>query len=158
MDASPGVPHNLRPKAIGEPLPDVPPGTSCRPDKPVLLLRCREDEALRKRLETHLSILHEQGLISGWHDGRIEAGTEWDGAISENLEHAGIILLLVSADFLASSYIRDVEIAGAMKRHQAGTARVIPVILRPVDWHSAPFGNLEAASQGRQAGDAVEKP
>ena len=32
----------------------------------------------------------------------------------------------------------------AMERHEAGTARVIPVILRPVDWHTAPFGKLQA--------------
>jgi hypothetical protein len=31
-----------------------------------------------------------------------------------------------------------------MERHEAGTARVIPVILRPVDWRTAPFGKLQA--------------
>jgi hypothetical protein len=102
------------------------------------------DEALRKKLETHLSLLQEEGIISGWHDRRIVAGTEWDGAISEKLDQAGIILLLVSADFLASKYCRDFEVARAMQRHEAGTARVIPVILRSVDWHTAPFGKLEA--------------
>ena len=103
-----------------------------------------KDEALRKQLETHLSLLKDQGDIRGWHDRGIEAGTEWDGVIGQNLEEAGIILLLVSADFLASPYCKDVEIARAMERHEAGTARVIPVILRPVDWHSAPFGRLQA--------------
>jgi len=103
-----------------------------------------KDEALRKKLETHLSLLRDQGVIRDWHDRRIQAGSEWDGVISENLDNAGIILLLVSADFLASRYCRDVEIARAMKRHQAGTARVMPVILRPVDWHSASFGKLQA--------------
>jgi hypothetical protein len=103
-----------------------------------------KDEALRKKLETHLSLLQDQGIISGWHDRRIAAGTEWDGAISQNLEEAGVILLLVSADFLASRYCRDVEIKRAMERHEAGTARVIPVILRSVDWHTAPFGQLQA--------------
>jgi hypothetical protein len=103
-----------------------------------------KDEALRKKLETHLSLLQNQGVIRGWHDRRIEAGTEWDGVISENLEHAAIILLLVSADFLASKYCCDVEIKRAMERHDAGTARVIPVILRSVDWHTAPFGKLQA--------------
>ena len=98
----------------------------------------KKDKALRDRLETHLSMLQAQGVIVGWHDRRIEAGTEWDGTISEHLEEAGIILLLVSADFLATKYCRDVEIARAMERHEAGTARVIPVILRPVDaWHAA---------------------
>jgi hypothetical protein len=103
-----------------------------------------KDEALRKKLETHLSLLQDQGVISGWHDRRIVAGTEWDGAINKNLEEAGVILLLVSADFLASRYCRDVEIKKAMERHAAGTARVIPVILRSVDWHTAPFGKLQA--------------
>jgi hypothetical protein len=51
---------------------------------------------------------------------------------------------LVSADFLASNYSYDVEVQQAMARHHAGAARVIPVILRPVDWHSAPFGALQA--------------
>jgi hypothetical protein len=51
---------------------------------------------------------------------------------------------LVSADFLASDYCYDNEVQQAMARHDAGEARVIPVILRPVDWHSAPFGALQA--------------
>jgi hypothetical protein len=95
--------------------------------------------------------LQTQGVISGWHDRRIAAGTEWEGAISENLDKAGIILLLVSADFLASRYCRDVEIKRAMERHEAGTARVIPVIVRPCDWHSAPFGKLQALPQDGKA-------
>src|SRR3954454_20240504 len=118
-----------------------------RPAVPISLFYSysHKDEALRKRLETHLSLLQNEGVISGWHDRRIAAGTEWDGAISENLDKAGIILLLVSADFLASRYCRDVEVARAMERHEAGTARVIPAILRPVDgWQSAPFGKLQA--------------
>jgi hypothetical protein len=102
------------------------------------------DEALRKKLEAHLSLLQAEAVISGWHDRGIAAGIEWEGAISEQLDSAGIILLLVSADFLASRYCRDVEIKRAMERHEAGTARVIPVILRPVDWHTALFGKLQA--------------
>ena len=112
----------------------------------------KKDKALREKLEAHLSLLQDQGVISGWHDRRIEAGTEWDGTISEHLEEAGIILLLVSADFLATRYIRDKEIARAMERHEEGTARVIPVILRPVDaWHTAPFGKLQALPEKGKA-------
>src|SRR3954453_19850454 len=105
-----------------------------RPAAPVPLFfsYSKKDKALRDKLETHLSLLQSQGVISGWHDRRIEAGTEWDGAISENLDRAGIILLLVSADFLASRYCRDIEVARPMERHDNGEARVIPVILRPV--------------------------
>ena len=64
--------------------------------------------------------------------------------IDEHLNDAGIILLLVSADFLGSDYCYDVEMRRAMERDRDGTARVIPVILRPCDWVSAPFGRLQA--------------
>jgi hypothetical protein len=117
-----------------------------RPTAPISLFYSysHEDEALRKKLEAHLSLLQAEGFISGWHDRRIAAGTEWQGAIDNHLDEAGIILLLVSASFLASQYCQDVEVARAMQRHKAGTARVIPVVLRSVDWHTAPFGNLQA--------------
>ena len=55
-----------------------------------------------------------------------------------------IILLLISSDFIASDYCYDVEMTRAMERHEQGTARVIPVILRPCDWQHAPFGSLRA--------------
>ncbi len=103
-----------------------------------------QDEQLRDELETHLSILKRQGAIATWHRRQISAGTEWQGEIDAHLDSAQMILLLVSPDFLASDYIWDVEIQRAMERHATGLARVIPVLLRPVDnWQKAPFGELQ---------------
>ena len=59
-----------------------------------------EDERLRKKLETHLALLQQQGLITAWHDREISAGTEWANEINAHLETAQIILLLVSSSFL----------------------------------------------------------
>ncbi|WP_312794540.1 toll/interleukin-1 receptor domain-containing protein [Tianweitania sp.] len=103
-----------------------------------------KDEELRDRLEVSLKMLQRQGLIETWHDRRIIVGDELDRAISDNLEAADVILLLVSPDFLASDYCYDVELARALERHRAGEAVVIPVILRHCDWHAAPFGKLLA--------------
>ena len=103
-----------------------------------------KDENLRKQLEAHLSTLQSEGLISGWHDRKIGAGTEWKGVIDDHLKAASIILLLVSADFLASDYCYDIELQYAMERHDKGEARVIPVILRPCDWQTAIFAKLQA--------------
>jgi hypothetical protein len=102
------------------------------------------DENLRDMLEKHLTALKHQGLIDTWHDRRINAGTELHGEIDKNLNTAEIILLLVSADFIASKYCYDVEMSRAIERHNAGEARVIPVILRACDWHDTPFGKLMA--------------
>jgi tetratricopeptide (TPR) repeat protein len=103
-----------------------------------------KDEDLRDELETHLSMLKRQKVIGQWHDRGIPAGQEWGGEIDEHLKGADIILLLVSANFLASDYCYDIELKLAMERHEKGEARVVPVILRPCDWSGAPFGKLQA--------------
>lgn len=103
-----------------------------------------EDEGLRSELEKRLVMLKRENVICGWHDRHIVPGDEWDHAINHYLKSADIILLLVSADFLASDYCFDVELKEAMKMHEAGAARVVPVILRPCDWKGAPFGKLQA--------------
>lgn len=102
------------------------------------------DEALRDQLEKQLAMLRRQGVIETWHDRRIGAGEEWAAAIDQHVETDDIILLLVSPDFLASDYCYDKEMLRAVERHEAGEAIVIPVILRPCDWHDAPFGKLQA--------------
>lgn len=130
--------------------PEVDPPTNSTPNAaknhPVTLFYSysHKDEKLRDRLEKHLSILGRQGVISNWHDRRITAGDEWKGVIDKHLDSAEIILLLVSADFLASDYCYDIELKRALERHEEKTARVIPVILRSVDWNDAPFGKLQA--------------
>ena len=103
-----------------------------------------KNEELRNELETHLALLKRQGIISSWHDRRITAGSDFDKTISSELESSQIILLLVSAHFLASDYCYEKEMSRAIEKHEDGSAVVIPVILHPCDWHSAPFGHLRA--------------
>jgi len=102
------------------------------------------DEELRNELETHMALLNRQGVISSWHDRRISAGSDFDKTISSELETSEIILLLVSAHFLASDYCYEEEMTRAIEKHTDGSAVVIPVILHPCDWHTAPFGHLRA--------------
>jgi hypothetical protein len=102
------------------------------------------DEALRDQLEKQLAILKRQGVIDTWHDRRIGAGQNIDNAIDKHINSDEIILLLVSADFLASDYCYNKEMTRAMERDRLGEAIVIPVILRACDWHNAPFGKLNA--------------
>ncbi|MGI9179538.1 MAG: COR domain-containing protein [Longimicrobiaceae bacterium] len=103
-----------------------------------------KDEPLRDQLETHLKLMQRQGLIDAWHDRKIPAGGEWGQQIDVNLERADIILLLVSADFIASDYCYDREMTRALERHENGEAVVIPVIVRDVNWKNAPFAKLQA--------------
>jgi hypothetical protein len=104
------------------------------------------DEDLRNELEIHLATLKRQGLIETWHDRRILAGQEFAGEINQSFKEADVILLLVSPNFIASEYCYNVELKQALQRHDRKEAVVIPVILRPCDWHDLPFGKLLAAT------------
>ncbi len=110
-----------------------------------------KDESLRDKLATHLSILQRNGIISGWHDREIPAGTEWTDRIDDNLNAADIILLLVSPEFLASTYCYDKEMMRAMQRHEAGEARVIPIAIKPCLWEVAPFSKLQGLPKDMKA-------
>jgi TIR domain-containing protein len=97
---------------------------------------------MRDKLETHLANLRNQGIITDWYDRKIEAGEDFEEEINGHLETARVILLLVSADFLASRYCYGIEVARAIEQHKTGVTRVIPIILKPCDWHGAPFSHL----------------
>jgi TIR domain len=103
----------------------------------------RKDQPLLQLLKNHLMPLQWQELIHIWSDTDINAGDEWEQSIHEHLENAEIILLLISADFMASSYCYSKEMRRAMQRHERGEARVIPIVLRPTYWKGAPFEKLQ---------------
>src|ERR1019366_1461986 len=104
---------------------------------------CQEDKALREELDMHLAMLKRLRQIKSWHDQMISPGNKWEREIEHQLSTAQIILLLISPDFLASSYCYEKEMMCSLQRHEAGDAHVIPIILRHVDWHDAPFHTLQ---------------
>jgi Tfp pilus assembly protein PilF len=83
-------------------------------------------------------------LIESWDDREITGGMEWAGKIDERLNAADLVILLVSPDFLASSYCYDIEMQRALERHDKREARVVPIILRPCDWKTSLFAKLNA--------------
>lgn len=105
-----------------------------------------EDAPVRDRLDEHLELLRRQGVIMTWSDEHITPGDEWRPVIEENMRAADIILLLVSKRFLASDFVREVEIPLALAEHDRGDARVLPVLLEELEEEALdllPFGKLQ---------------
>ncbi|MCW5315162.1 TIR domain-containing protein [Nostoc sp. KVJ3] len=109
----------------------------------VFISYSHKDDNLVEEFIIHLANLKRQGKITAWYDRAIEAGEEWETQIKRQLESARIVLLLISPPFMASDYCYDIEMQGAIARHNQGTARVIPIILRPCDWKDSPFSKLK---------------
>lgn len=110
-----------------------------------------DDEDLRKKLNKHLAFLKRGNLISEWHDRDIELGGDWAKEIDEKLASADIILLLISASFIASDYCWGVELKKALERHAREEATVVPVILRPCQWQETIFAKLQACPTNGRA-------
>lgn len=110
----------------------------------IFIAYSRKDARLLGKLRTHLTPLTRGGEVKVWYDGEIRPGKEWEKEIKTHLHTSDIILLLVSADAIASNYFYDKEMPDALLRHEKGEAIVVPVILRPCDWQQTPLGFLQA--------------
>lgn len=112
-----------------------------KPQQPlkVFFSYSHKDTEIMNRLSVHLAPLRRLNKIEVWTDKAIQAGEEWDAEIEKNLRSSNIILLLVSADFVASSYIWEKEIPMVLKLEKEKNARVIPIYLRPFDFSSLQF-------------------
>ena len=110
-----------------------------------------KDEQMRQQLEEHLSFLKRDGVIATWDKSMISAGKEWENEINMQLQTADIILPLISSKFIASDYNWNVLAKGAMERHRDRKARVVPILLRPVDtyWKVA-FPKVKALPEGER--------
>ncbi len=115
------------------------------PDKvEIFISYSHSDIDLLTELKKHLSILKRTGSGLVWTDQDIDTGSEWGPEILEKLDNADIVLLLISADFIASDFCYEKEMTRAMERHERGEACVIPVIMRPCPWKNTPFSVLQA--------------
>jgi hypothetical protein len=114
--------------------------------KPLLIFfsYAHEDRALMDDVRRQLIIFERNGVIAKSYDRQIPPGDAWASAIDNWLTEANIILLFVSPYFIESKYIYEIEMVEALRRHDAGEATVIPIILRPCPWQAAPFSSLQA--------------
>lgn len=96
------------------------------------------DAAALERLHVHLANLQRDGQIETWYDRNILAGDILEDEIMRELEAADLFLLMISPDFIASNYCVEREMQRALERHEAGDARVVPIITEPCDWAAMP--------------------
>ncbi|MEM6966137.1 MAG: toll/interleukin-1 receptor domain-containing protein [Bacteroidota bacterium] len=119
--------------------------------KKVFLSYSHRDEDFKDELKKHLIPLVRMQEIEIWDDRDIQAGDYWDDEINNALESADIVLLLISTDFIASTYCYEKELERSMERVKEGTCRVIPVIIRTCKWERLPLGKLQALPKNGKA-------
>jgi TIR domain len=61
----------------------------------------------------------------------IQAGSDWRTAITRALDEAKVAILVITADFIASGFIRENEFLEYLKNAQIGGAVILPLIVDP---------------------------
>jgi hypothetical protein len=107
----------------------------------VYLSAAPKDVALRDRLDQQLAFLERANLVRVEHEGDVRPGSDRKKVARAALDRARIVLLLLSAEYLASADHEE-EMQLALARADAGKAIVVPVVLRPCLWQLA-FGARE---------------
>ena len=99
----------------------------------------------RKRLESELKILKNEGLLaSHWQDRMIDPGDEWHETVQSQLAEADVVIILASVASLSTDYITAHEIPKALELHKEGKTVVVPLILEKCRWSNTDLGLLNA--------------
>lgn len=107
----------------------------------------RKDACWLERIQVHLKPLVREGLVVLWDDTCIGAGGHWREEIERALDEAAVAILLVSADFLASDFIYDVELSKLVRRAKAGQIRIFPIIIGPCLFDKSPLANFQTINR-----------
>jgi internalin A len=89
------------------------------------------------KIKSHLSGLRRKNLIKDWTDQEIQAGEKWNEKIIDELKKADIVILLLSADFIASDYIWEVELKKVLDNRKT----IIPIYIESCDLAAIPNFN-----------------
>lgn len=103
--------------------------------KPIVFISyCHKDEEWKNRMVSHLGVIQSEEHIEIWDDRRIEAGFDWYPEIQKAIDTSSIAILLISADFLTSNFIRSEEVPRLLERREKEGLRIFPVIVKPCAW------------------------
>ncbi|MBD0366560.1 MAG: toll/interleukin-1 receptor domain-containing protein [Flavisolibacter sp.] len=104
-----------------------------------------KDADLMDDLLTQLNVLTiDDKQIEIWQDGLLEPGMQWDAEIKDKLHAAHIVLMLISARFLTTDYIWNIEVQNTLSKQQKGEVSALPVILSPCAWMQTPLAQFQA--------------
>jgi hypothetical protein len=95
----------------------------------VCIFYSQMDKKYLLQLMKHFRHFERKGLLDVWADINISAGRNWIEEIQETMKVLKVAVLLVSADFLASSFIAENILPPLLKAADTHGAAIVPVLL-----------------------------
>ncbi|HSE18650.1 MAG TPA: toll/interleukin-1 receptor domain-containing protein [Pyrinomonadaceae bacterium] len=85
-------------------------------------------------LTQQLAVLEREGLLSLCDDTKLKVGEDWQQQLNDMMLEARLGLLLISAPFLNSEFVREKEIPRLFQQHQQGGMQIYPLLVEPCPW------------------------
>jgi tetratricopeptide (TPR) repeat protein len=109
-------------------------------------------DRLKRMLSPYLRMAETELVL--WDDKQLSAGEQWDVEIKTALARAGVVVALVSSDFLASSYIMENELPVMINAAKDGGAQLLWVYLSSAGWEETALKDFQATHDTRIPLDA----
>lgn len=93
-----------------------------------------EDKEWKERLVTHLGALELKEILDVWDDRRIQPGDHWEPAIEKSINEATAAIMLVSANYLCSDFIKKKEMPALLEQRSKKNMKIFPIIIKPCPW------------------------
>ena len=117
----------------------------------------REDKDWLARLRVYLKPLERDFGVTLWIDTRLKTGQKWREEIRRAIARCQAALLLVSANFLASDFIRKDELPPLLRAADRDGVIIIPVILSAIPKRLYPLSQYQAANPLSRPLDAMSR-
>lgn len=104
------------------------------PENSIFISYSSKDRALVKRLASDL----KRENVNVFYDQLIKPGASWAQSLSEAIQNAKFLLVVISPDYLESKWTQEELNIGLLKESE-GTATVVPILIKDSDLSNSPF-------------------
>ncbi|HEY0763930.1 MAG TPA: toll/interleukin-1 receptor domain-containing protein [Pyrinomonadaceae bacterium] len=110
----------------------------------------RQNERWLQMLQLHLSVLSATHKIKVWSDSQIQPGQQWNQEIDDALASTRVAVLLVSPEFLASKFIRTVELPALLEASKKGEIQLLWIAVSPSGYKYTEIGRFQAINDPKK--------
>jgi predicted acylesterase/phospholipase RssA len=116
----------------------------------VFISYARDDRSWVDRFQVALKGTLRNRPVLVWDDSQLRGGAAWRQEIERQLKSTKVALLLVTNSFLASDFIKDVELKAILDAARGDGLVVIWVLVRQCDWQSSELEQINCANDTRR--------
>lgn len=128
---------------MAEKMKGAPSGTTT-----VVVLCSPRDLSWRDRLKVHLRPLERTRALTLWDDSVITPGAVLAAETQQALASAATVILLLSADLLASDGIMKEQLPLLLERSRQDSLRLLPLLVSPCNYEDTELGRLQPFNYG----------